>query len=430
MSEIPERRAPRRLADWLNPTGARKVHSLIDKVYKRKNLEMAWEKVEANQGAGGVDGESIEAFGARSQERLNQLHEELKADRYQPLPVRQKPIPKPDQPNEYRMLGIPAIVDRVCQQALVNRLEPIFEPTFDAASFGYRRGLSTKDALRKVWKEIEAGAEWIVDADLRDFFGSADQTKLLTLISQQVSDGRVLRLIESMLKAGAWGEGRLFPTERGVPQGGVISPLASNILLTPFDREMRRKGYQLTRYADDWCITCTSAAQARAALKTAGRILEQLSVQLHPRKTRIVHVRGGFRFLGFVIKRGSAPMRRPQSMIKSTQAGALYAFPQDKSVHRFKEKVRRLTRRNAPVATEALIPEINPLLRGWGEHYKRAHVRRLFRQLDSWIVRRLWAHRGRRWRSSAWRQLPHKKLYGELKLVRLRDLLPSRSIPT
>ena len=166
MSEIPERRAPRRLADWLNPTGARKVHSLIDKVYKRKNLEMAWEKVEANQGAGGVDGESVEAFGARSQERLNQLHEELKADRYQPLPVRQKPIPKPDQPNEYRMLGIPAIVDHVCQQALVNRLEPIFEPTFDAASFGYRRGLSTKDALRKVWKEIEAGAEWIVDADL------------------------------------------------------------------------------------------------------------------------------------------------------------------------------------------------------------------------------------------------------------------------
>ncbi len=425
MSEKPERCAPRRLAEWLNPTGARKAHSLIDKVYQRKNLQMAWEKVKANQGAGGVDGESIEAFGARSQERLSQLHEELKADGYRPLPVRQKLIPKAGRPNEQRMLGIPAIYDRVCQQALVNRLEPIFEPVFDAASFGYRRGLSTKDALRKVWKEIEAGGEWIVDADLKDFFGSADQSKLMTLISHQVSDGRVLKLIESMLKAGAWGEGRLFPTERGVPQGGVISPLASNILLTPFDREMRRRGYQLTRYADDWCITCTSAAEARAALAAASRVLQQLGVQLNPDKTRIVHVRSGLRFLGFVIKRGSAPMRLPNSRIKTTRARALYAFPQNSSVHRFKDKVRALTRRTVPGPTEALIPKLNIQLRGWGEHYKRAHVRGLFQKLDRWIVRRLWAHRSRRWRSYAWRKLPIQRLYGELKLVRLRELMPS-----
>jgi RNA-directed DNA polymerase len=425
MSEKPERCAPRRLAEWLNPTGEKKVHSLIDKVYQQKNLQMAWEKVKANRGAGGVDGESIEAFDARSQERLSQLHEELKAGSYQPLPVRQKRIPKVGRPNEQRMLGIPAIYDRVCQQALVNRLEPIFEPVFDAASFGYRRGLSTKDALRKVWKEIEAGGEWIVDADLRDFFGSADQSKLLTLISQQVADGRVLKLIESMLKAGAWGEGRLFPTERGVPQGGVISPLASNILLTPFDREMRRRGYQLTRYADDWCITCTSAAEARAALTAASRILEQLGVQLNPDKTRIVHVRSGLRFLGFIIKRGSTPMRLPPSKIKTTSAGALYAFPQNTSVRRFKEKVRALTRRTLPGPTEALIPKLNIQVRGWGEHYKRAHVRGLFAKLDCWIVRRLRAHRSRRWRSYAWRQLPVRRLYGELQLVRLRDLIPS-----
>ena len=169
MSEKPEHQRPRRLADWINPTGARKAHSLIDKVYKRKNLEIAWEKVKANKGAGGIDGESIEAFGAQLQERLGQLHNDLKTDCYHPLPVRQKLIPKAGQPNEHRKLGIPAIIDRVCQQALVNRLQPIFEPVFDAANFGYRRGLSTKDALRKLWKEIEAGAEWIVDADLKDF---------------------------------------------------------------------------------------------------------------------------------------------------------------------------------------------------------------------------------------------------------------------
>jgi len=218
LSERPEHHRPRRLADWIDPTGARKVHSLIDKVYKRKNLEIAWERVKANDGAGGIDGESIAGFSEVLDERLGQLHEELRTGRYTPRPVRQQRIPKAGKPGEWRILGIPTIYDRVCQQALLNRLEPIFEPIFDDANFGYRRGRSTKDALRKVWKEIEAGAEWIVDADLKDFFGSVSHEKLLTLVAQRVSDGRVLRLIEAMLTAGSYGEGRLFPTERGTPQ--------------------------------------------------------------------------------------------------------------------------------------------------------------------------------------------------------------------
>ena len=251
MCEIPVHFRPRRLVDWINPTGAKKkVHSLIDKVFKRENLKMAWDRVRANKGSGGVDGQSMAAFAAQQNQQLERLHGELKENAYQPLPVRQVPIEKRDKPGEYRLLGIPTIYDRVCQQALLNRLEPIFEPLFDDANFGYRRGRSTKDALRKIWKEIDGGREWIVDADLRDFFGSVDHEKLLTLVAQQVADGRVLRLIRAMLKAGSYGKGRLFPTERGTPQGGVVSPLLSNILLTPFDREMRRKGYQLTRYAD------------------------------------------------------------------------------------------------------------------------------------------------------------------------------------
>src|SRR6516164_4209513 len=158
----------------------------------------------------------------------------------------------------------PRFTTGVCQQALLNRLEPIFEPVFDEANFGYRRGRSTKDAMRKVWREIHSGREWIVDADLKNFFGSVDHEKLLTLVAQRVADGRVLRLIRAMLKAGSYGKGQLFPSERGTPEGGVISPTLSNILLTPFDREMRLRGYQLTRYADDWVITCKSAAEARA----------------------------------------------------------------------------------------------------------------------------------------------------------------------
>jgi group II intron reverse transcriptase/maturase len=425
MSERPEHLRPRRLADWINPTGARKVHSLIDKVYKRKNLEMAWERVRANRGSGGVDGQTLEAFEAQLDEQLDRLQRELKEDAYRPQPVRQVPIPKAGKPGEYRMLGIPAIYDRVCQQALLNRLEPIFEPVFDEANFGYRRGRSTHDALRKVWKEIRSGREWIVDADLKDFFGSVEHEKLLALVAQRVADGRVLRLIEAMLTAGSYGKGRLFPTERGTPQGGVVSPVLSNILLTPFDWEMRHRGYQLTRFADDWVITCTSAAEAGAALEAARRILSTLGVQLNAQKTRIVHVRHGFEFLGYKIKRGKQ-LRLPSHKIRSgAQSGALYAYPKEKSVRRFMDRVRQLTRRRVPLTTRELIEQLNPVLRGWGHYFKRAHVRLLFNRLDRWIVRRLWSHRLKHWRCAGWKVLPTAKLYGEYGLVNLVGLIPS-----
>jgi len=395
-------------------------------VYKRKNLEMAWEKVKENRGSGGVDGQTLEAFEVQLSQQLDRLHRELREDTYQPRPVRQHPIPKRDKPGEYRMLGIPTIYDRVCQQALLNRLEPIFEPIFDDANFGYRRGRSTKDALRKIWKEIQSGSEWIVDADLRDFFGSAEHEKLLTLVAQRVADGRVLRLIKAMLKAGSYSKGQLFPSERGTPQGGVVSPVLSNVLLTPFDREMRLKGYQLTRYADDWVITCKSAAEARAAVDAAGRILKQLGVELHPQKTRIVHVQHGFEFLGYKIKRGKRKLYLPESKIRSqARQGALYAYPKEKSIRRFMDRIRQRTRRRVPLKTKELIAELNPLLRGWGEYYKRAHVRSLFHRLDGWIVRRIWSHRYKCWRNAGWKRLPKRTLYCDHGLVNLIDLIPS-----
>src|SRR5204863_805959 len=266
-----------------------------------------------------------------------------------PQPVRQVQIPKAGKPGEFRTLGIPTIYDRVCQQALLNRLEPIFEPVFDDANFGYRRGRSTHDALRKAWKEITSGREWIVDADLKDFFGSVEHAKLLTLVAQRVADGRVLRLIEAMLKAGSYGRGRLFPSERGTPQGGVVTPLLSNILLTPFDQEMRRKGYQLTRYADDWVATCESAAEARAAIAAALRILSELGVQLHPQKTRVVHVQRGFEFLGYLVRRGKQLQLPPSKIVTGAKSRALYAYPREKSIQRFKDRVRQLTRRGVPL---------------------------------------------------------------------------------
>src|SRR5664280_1455404 len=425
MSEIPVHSRPRRLVDWINPTGARKVHSLIDKVYQRKNLEMAWEMVKANRGSGGVDGQSLDGFAAQLDQQLDRLHRELKDDVYRPQPVRQVQIPKAGKPGEFRTLGIPTIYDRVCQQALLNRLEPISELVFDEANFGYRRGRSTKGAMRKVWKEITGGREWIVDADLKDFFDNLSHEWAVKFVEHRVADPRILGLIQKWLKTGVSEDGQWSESKVGTPQGAVVSPLLSNILLTPFDQEMRRKGYQLTRYADDWVATCESAAEARAAVAAALRILNELGVQLHPQKTRIVHVRQGFEFLGYKVKRGKQLQLPPGKIRSGAQSGALYAIPREKSVRRFMDQVRALTRRRVPLKAKELIEGLNPLLRGWGHHYKRAHVRKLFHRLDGWIVRRIRSHRFKRWRNGGWRPLPETKLYGEYGLVNLIQLIPS-----
>ena len=202
LCEKPERHASRRLSDHLALEGRkRKVHSLVDKVYSRKNLKLAWERVRANQGASGADKVTIEDFETRLDENLERLHHELRENTYQPQAVRRLEIPKRGAPGKTRPLGIPSVYDRVCQQALVNRLEPIFEKVFDPSSFGYRKGRKTSDALSKIWREVEAGSEWIVDADLRDFFGTVDHEKLLTLVGKQIADSRVLKLIQQMLEA-------------------------------------------------------------------------------------------------------------------------------------------------------------------------------------------------------------------------------------
>jgi group II intron reverse transcriptase/maturase len=392
-------------------------------------LEDAWFRVKRNGGAGGVDGQTLMDFEKALDEQLNRLHEELKNDTYQPLPVRRQLIPKAGQPGKFRPLGIPTIYDRVCQQALLNRLEPIFEPVFDDASFGYRAGRSTKDAMRKIWKELSTGAEWIIDADLKDFFGSVNHEKLLTLVAQRISDGRVLRLIERMLQAGVLSEGQRLPTEQGTPQGGIVSPLLSNILLTPFDREMRHRGFRLTRYADDWVVTCHTRAEARRVLAAATKILDALGVTLNVEKTRIVHVATGFEFLGYKIKRGRRRLKLAPSKIRSAiRQGDLYAYPRAKSIEHFKEQIRQRTRRKAPVSTRELIAEINPVIRGWGQYFCKAHIRKLFAQLDRWILRRIWSQRFKRWRCRGWQRLPERQLYDELGLVRLVYLIPSLNL--
>jgi len=404
----------------------RKVHSLIDKVYSRKNLECAWEKVRKNRGSAGIDEVTIAKFEARKEYYLNLLHRKLRDKTYRPKPVKRVEIPKPE--GGLRKLGIPAVMDRVVQQALVQRMEGIFEVNFLDCSFGYRRGRSPHGAMRKVWRELNAGNFWVVDADLRQFFDTIDQEKLIDLIADEISDGRVLRLVRDILRSGVVEGGYWQPTLTGVPQGGVASPLWSNIFLTPFDRAMTEAGFRLTRWADDFVVICSTKAEAQRALAFAERFLRQeLGVRVHPDKTRIVHVRQGFEFLGYKVKRGKGYRLSAQKRRVKGNPHDLYAIPREKSVKRFRDQIRKLTRRKAPVKLEELIDQINPVIRGWGNFYRKAHVRLLFNRLDRWIERRIYSFLAKRWRNTVWRKYPTRRLIEDYGLVRLTHLIPSLS---
>jgi retron-type reverse transcriptase len=233
---------------------ARKAHSLIGRVYDRRNLRRAWERVKKNKGAGGVDGVTIARFDENLEHCLDALHRQLRDGRYRPRPVKRVEIDKPGTTKK-RPLGIPTIMDRVCQQALVQVLAPIFEPTFREASFGYRPGRSAHMAMRRIWQQL-GQVEWIVDADISDFFGSLSHERLIDLVADRVADGKVLSLIRSMLTAGVLVDGVFESAVAGVPQGGVASPVLSNIYLTVFDERMAEAGFALTRYADD-CVPRT-----------------------------------------------------------------------------------------------------------------------------------------------------------------------------
>src|SRR6266545_5291104 len=397
---------------------ARKAHSLIGQLYDPRNLARAWERVKENRGAGGVDGVTVARFEENRDHYLALLHQKLKDGSYRPRPVRRVEIDKPGSTAK-RPLGIPTVMDRVCQQALRQVLEPIFEPTFSEVSFGFRPGRSAHMAMRRIWGQMQQGGRWIVDADIADFFGTISHDRLVALVAERVADSKVLGVVRQILTAGALRDGVYESTVAGTPQGGVISPLLSSIYLHVFDEWMERAGFQLTRYADDWLVVCRTRAEAEQALASARAVLEgELGLRIHPEKTRIVHVSQGFEFLGYRIGLG-------RGLRFKSGGSVLYAIPRQRSVDRFKDKVRALTRRRIAVPLEELIEALNPVIRGWGMYYRRANVRRLFNRLNMWIVRRIWGWRFKRWRNAGWRTLPEKRLYGEYGLVNLLQLIPS-----
>ncbi|MDI6811694.1 MAG: group II intron reverse transcriptase/maturase [archaeon] len=352
----------------------KKFHSLIDKVWNWRNLNEAWTKVKQNKGAGGIDEVSIEEFERNLEQNLNEIQRQLRQDRYVPKPVKRVYIPKPD--GKQRPLGIPTIRDRVVQQALKNVIEPIFEAEFLDSSFGYRPGKSAKQAIEQTEELRDEGHEWVVDADIKAFFDMVNHEKLIDAVAERISDGRILRLIRSFLEADIMEQG-LARNVIGTPQGGVISPLLANIYLHYFDERMAELGYEVVRYADDFLVLCGSEEEAQAALSHVKEILGELELTLHPEKTKIKNLAEGVDFLGFTVY-------------------ISHKVPRKEAVRKFKDAVRRATRRNLPINLEMVIQRLNPVVIGWGNYFKIANVNWLYKDLDGWTRMRLRAFKEKR----------------------------------
>jgi RNA-directed DNA polymerase len=346
-------------------------YSLMDKVWLDTNLLSSWLAVAANDGAAGVDRQSIGAFRAHREAELDRLSQELRSDRYERQPARRVLIDKPGS-KEKRPLGIPCVRDRVVEGAMRHVLEPIFEREFAEHSYGFRPGRKAQQAVARVEGLLQGGYVWIVDADLKGYFDSIPQESLLDLVRHKVSDRRVLRLIEQSLKAGVMEQMKGWqPTEQGTPQGGVLSPLLANIYLNPLDHQMARAGYEMTRYADDFVIQCRSRAEAEAALEAVRQWTAQAGLTLHPEKTRIVEAtqRGGFEFLGWHFERG-------------------YQWPREKSQAKLRETIRQLTPRKSGHSLSQIIQDLNRRLQGWSGYFDHG-VRNVYEDLDGMVRRRL-----------------------------------------
>lgn len=275
----------RMVSALVNGVKGGKWYSLVDKVVRAETLELAWQMVAHNQGAAGVDGQSIARFAAHRERYLQELHEDLTADRYRPDPVRRVEIPKGD--GRTRPLGIPTVKDRIVQTALKLVIEPIFEVSFRPGSYGFRPGRGCHDALREVDGLIRDGYTHVVDADLAQYFDTIPHDRLLARVGQSIGDGRVLSLIESFLRQDIMNGMERWTPARGTPQGAVISPLLANLYLHPLDCLMEDRGFRMVRYADDFVILCRTADEARTALATVRDWTAAHGLTLHPDKTRI-----------------------------------------------------------------------------------------------------------------------------------------------
>jgi len=371
-----------------NGVKGNKWFRLIDKVYTEKNLNSGFNAVWRNKGSAGIDGQTIQQFDAKLEEQIGKLAKELRQETYRPKPVKRVWIDKLGSKDK-RPLGVPAVRDRTVQAAVRNVIEPIFEREFSERSYGCRPGRGCEGALDRVEELLDKGYTWIVDADLKSYFDTIPQDRLLGRVKERIADGKVLDLIELFLKQGVMEELKGWqPTERGTPQGAVLSPLLANLYLNPLDHKMVLAGREMTRYVDDFVIQCRSREDAEAALAEVKAWVEAEGLQLHPTKTRVVDVtqKGGFDFLGYHYERGQQ-------------------WPRKKSLEKLKETIREETPRTNGRSMEEIIHRLNPHLKGWYAYFYRSE-RWSLREIDKMVRRRLRAilMKRHRKRGTAWRQ--------------------------
>lgn len=372
----------------------KKLYSLIDKIYRKENLKKAFKLVKRNNGAPGIDGETVSDFKLNETANIDLLHEQLKTNSYKPNPVRRVEIPKED--GSIRYLGVPTVKDRVVQQAIVNIIEPHFDKTFHPSSYGYRRGHSQQQAVAKAERFMNKyGLSEVVDMDLSKCFDTLDHDLIIESVSELISDSRVLNLIRLFLKSGVKIGREIVETTVGSSQGGVFSPLISNIYLNKFDQKMKSKGIRIVRYADDILIFAKDKQTAGNYRRYATKVLEEeLKLKVNEEKTHLTNIHDGVAFLGFIIKGN-------------------YLNVQPKRIKKFKDKIRLITKRNTGRSIKLVIKELNLVLRGWINYFKVANIKMLMREIMQWVRRRLRMLKMKQWKS-------YKKMHKEMRRKKIK----------
>ena len=358
------------------------TNNLLDLILRKDNLNNAYKQVKKNKGKGGIDGMQVDELLPFLRENQRSLIQKIREGKYKPSPVRRVEIPK-ETKGEYRQLGIPTVVDRVIQQAIAQELTPIYEEQFSENSFGFRPGRGAHDALRQCQKNVDEGYVYVIDMDLEKFFDTVSQSKLIEVLSRTIKDGRVISLIHKYLNAGVIADGIFERTEVGMPQGGPLSPLLSNVMLNELDKELERRGHRFVRYADDCMILCKSKKSAERTLRNIIPFIEgKLFLKVNRKKTEVAHI-SKVKYLGYTFYRYKGKCRL-----------RVHA----KSVVKMKNKIRELTDRNKGISNKKREKEYQEYVRGWVQYYRLADMKGLLKRTDEWARRRIRAVYWKQWK--------------------------------